>query len=144
MGSRWTMDSVSFCAVWAKNLKNNTNTTDSGKVERGDWGKFIHELWAVFCPLNSEYKFVGKDDLPLSSADGQNDFDPENKDDAYFFLSEKSYQKCANIARSIRVANEKNGTDLTVPPLPNGYLRRSSDKTKSKRATPAELSSLFA
>ena len=144
MGSRWTMDSTTFCAVWAKNLKANVNTNDAGIEEIGHWRKFIHELWSVFYPLNADYAFIGKNDVPLSSADGKGNFDPENKDDAYYFLSEKSYQKCANIARSIRVANEKNGTDHKVPSLPHGYLRRSNDKSKTKRVTPAELASLFA
>jgi len=144
MASRWVMDSTTFCVVWAKNLKSNTTTNDAGITEKGDWGKFVHELWAVFYPMNSEYKFVGKNDLPLSSADGQSDFNPENKDDAYFFLSEKAYQKAANIARDIRSKNKKHNTDFPVPPLPHGYLRRAGSKTKSKRAEYSALASLFA
>ena len=143
MATRWTMDSTTFCVVWAKNLK--ANTTDNGGItEKGDWSKFVHELWAVFYPMNAGYKFVGKNDLPLSSADGQSDFNPENKDDAYFFLSEKAYQKANNIARDIRTKNKKHNTDFPVPTLPHGYLRRAGSKTKSKRAEYSALASLFA
>lgn len=141
MGERWTMDSVLFCQVWAKNLKAN------GGV--GNWSKFIHELWKTFYPLNDGYKFQTeqgkgktKTYVPLSNSAGTGEFNPEDKNDRYYFLSEKSYMKCQNIIRSIKKDNDKHKTDHHVPILPDGYLSRGGKK-KSSRPSSKQLSDIF-
>jgi len=137
------MPNRDFLRLWSANRLNSTWTNkETGEDERGNWRAFIYECWGFFYPKNPDYLFTSKK-RPLSSADGAGDFDPDNKNDQYHFLSERCYQKATALARKVIAENKKNGTKYRIPVLPGGYKTRDGSAASSKPVSGGEIASFF-